>query len=189
LQGKWAKSADTFVLCTSHTTIATQYADEIEKQAQRLGEHNVTFAVWDAPYFANRLKQESRLVNDFFGRQYTVAFCGEEAAAALKERLDVRQVIEHRTKLRHLYRSVFNKHDPGIPVRPQLGGGDIPLAERYVTADVVVENVSRVAPQPETVAERAAKDTEPSFATENRGATIRPESGETAAPHDIQHND
>src|SRR5271163_4245044 len=36
LQGKWAQSADTFVLCTSHTTVATQYADEIEKQAQRL---------------------------------------------------------------------------------------------------------------------------------------------------------
>jgi hypothetical protein len=179
LQGKWAKSADTFVLCTSHTTIATQYAEEIEKQAQRLGEHNVTFAVWDAAYLASRLKQEPRLVDDFFGRPYTVAFCGEEAAAALKQRLDARQVIEYRTKLRHLYRSIFAKHDPGIPVRAQLGGGDIPLAERYITPDVVVENVSRIAPPPEAAAERAAKDAEPSFATENRGATVKSGDGET----------
>jgi hypothetical protein len=139
-----------------------------------LGEHNVTFAVWDAAYLASRLKQEPRLVDDFFGRPYTVAFCGKEAAASLKERLDAREVIEYRTELRHLYRSIFNKHDPGIPVRPQLGGGDIPLAERYVTPDVVVENVSRVVPKPEAGAERTAKHVEPSFATQNRTATIKP---------------
>jgi len=179
LQGKWAQSADTFVLCTSHTTVATQYADEIEKQAQRLGERKVTFAVWDAAYLATRLKPEPRLVDDFFSRPYTVAFCGEEAATVLKERLDARQVLEYRTKLRQLYRSVFSKHDPGIPVRPQLGGGDIPLSERYVTPDIVVENISHGAPQPDAAVEHTAKDAEPSFATGNRGATIKPGGGET----------
>lgn len=144
-----------------------------------MGEHNITFAVWDATYLATRLKQESKLVDDFFGRHYAMAFCGEEAAAALKERLDAHQVIEYRTKLRHLYQSIFNKHDPGIPVRPQLGGAEIPLAERYVIVDVVVENVTCVAPQPEAAAERAAKNAEPSFATENRGTTIRSASGKT----------
>jgi hypothetical protein len=136
LNGKWGETASVFVVCTSQSTAGTEFADAIESEARRLKERNIQLDILDAERFSERLKDKPVLVDDFFGRPWTRAFCGKEAANSLGERLDGDRVVEYRTKLADFYRILFTLHDPAIPVRPQIGSPDIDIMDRFVVPDV-----------------------------------------------------
>ena len=81
LDGPWADQADCFVLCTSISMAATQLADRLEKERERLAGRGILLKPWDADELATLLKGYPALVDDFFGRQAVTAFCGSEVAA------------------------------------------------------------------------------------------------------------
>jgi len=82
LDGPWADQADCFVLCTSISMAATQLADRLEKERERLAGRGISLKPWDADELATLLKGYPALVDDFFGRQAVTAFCGSEVAAS-----------------------------------------------------------------------------------------------------------
>jgi energy-coupling factor transporter ATP-binding protein EcfA2 len=181
LEGKWAKTAKVFVLCTSHDTIEKKIADEIEIQAGRLKQAGVAFRVWQRDSLSSRLKDLPSLVDDFFGRSIVIAFCGSEAGQSLGNRLDAGQIIEYRQKLRRFYSHVFISHDPALPIRGELGLGRVELAERYVVPEFSV----RIASPAALTQERESESSKAEAALrvrENVRPASQPSSFRSAAP-------
>ncbi len=87
----------------------------------------VALATWDADELDIVMKDHPALVDDFFGRPVVTAFCGPEAAAALGQRLDGRDVAEFRRRLHDLYAAVFTELDPGVPVPPGISDAAVDL--------------------------------------------------------------
>ncbi len=83
LQGKWSGQASKFVLCVTESGVRSQHADAIEEQAAVLAQRNIVFDPWDRERISVLLKPYPELVDDFFGREWVKAFCGEEAAVRL----------------------------------------------------------------------------------------------------------
>lgn len=138
INGDWFKKSDAFILCTQESLRSQQRSDELEKQAGILKPDGITLIPWDAEELSSRLKSRPEIVDDFFEREWVRAFCGEEAAKSLGERLEVAKLIELRSQLYSLYQIVFNIHDAGIPL-PSI----LPLTKRYVNPDI--EDVQAVA--------------------------------------------
>lgn len=136
LEGEWAHKTNTFVLCTQESLRATQRADEVEAQQALLKERGITLFPWDREELSSKLKDIPKLVDDFFGRAWACAFCGQEEAERLGKRLDATQIIEFRRKCGTFYRHVFNTHDPGLPVAAQSDISMLSLENRYVFPDV-----------------------------------------------------
>lgn len=136
LEGEWADKTETFVLCTKESLEKTDRAKELENQNDRLKEKGITLLPWDSHQLSMKLKDLPKLVDDFFRREWVKAFCGEEEAAKLGTRLDVKDVVEFRKRLVAFYQHVFNMHDPGLP-SPSLGEVSVlPLEDRYVLPDI-----------------------------------------------------
>src|SRR5205823_4330260 len=55
----------------------------------------------------SRLRDQPRLVDDFFGRAWVAAFCGEDRAAELARRITPEQARAARAALGGLYRAAF----------------------------------------------------------------------------------
>lgn len=138
LNGRWAATASRLVICTSASTTRRAVADEIERQHSVLKSRGCDLLIWDSEELSRKLKELPTVVDDFFGRTWVTAICGEASALQLGRRLDNSQVIRFRRSLREFYSFVFNLHDPGIPVPPQPGTAAIPLSDRYVLPDVSV---------------------------------------------------
>jgi hypothetical protein len=123
LSGQWAEKASTLVLCTSESLVRRERADELEKQTRKLEAKGVGLIPWCADQLALKLKDNPKIVQDFFGKPWVEQFCGQEAASALRNRLDASQVTEFRQKLGGVYTRVFHINDPGIEAGPST---DIP---------------------------------------------------------------
>jgi len=136
LEGEWASKSDTFVLCTSESLEPREQADEFKTQSALLKEKGITLIPWDSPQLSLKLKDFPELVDDFFGRVWVGAFCGEEQAAKLGKRLDAGEVAEFREKYGVFYKHVFNIHDPGLPLAATGAVESVPLEDRYVIPDV-----------------------------------------------------
>ncbi len=156
LRGKWSERSSRFVLCTTNSGIRRQHADVIEEQAAALAKRRISFEPWDRSRISELLKIHPELVDDFLGREWVRAFCGEQAAQSLVGRLDIQRVKEFRAELGRFYRYLFDSQDPGIPIPRKVGSSPFPLADRYVLPDVYVESdspasreSSEVAPPPE----------------------------------------
>jgi hypothetical protein len=136
LAGPWAQRATRFVLCTTASFAPIQLADRLEEERNHLAERGVSLEALDADKLDLRLKDLSELVDDFFGRQVVIAFCGQDAADGLARRLDGGRVAEYRQRLQRLYSTVFGQYDPGLPVPPRVSDLPVDLRRRYVVADV-----------------------------------------------------
>jgi hypothetical protein len=64
------KKARTLVLCTKESLIATERANEVEAQRERLTKEEVALLTWDSQQLALLLKGHPELVDDFFGRPW-----------------------------------------------------------------------------------------------------------------------
>ena len=65
-----------------------------------------------------KLRSHPEIVDDFFGRDWLVAFAGEEAAASLKRPLEMQRVIALRKRLAEIYDARIHQLDPGLNVDP-----------------------------------------------------------------------
>ena len=129
--GEWLAKSDTFVLCTRESLRSAIRATEVETQTQVLKEKGVLLQVWDQEELSTRLKSHPEIVDDFFGRAWVRAFCGEDEANLLGTRLDAAEVKKLRAELLSIYSRIFNMHDKGIPLADAL-----PLSERFIVPDV-----------------------------------------------------
>ena len=173
LEGPWATQADRFVLCTSLPLAPTQLADRLKTEKERMAKHGIALRTWDADELNILMKDHPALVDDFFGRPAVTTFCGPEAAAGLGQRLDGRQLAEHRRRLHNLYAAVFTQLDPGLPVPPGVSDAPVDLRCRYVVPDVTEATEGQAIPgtagpgaqgagqQPDAPQERAPEDETP----------------------------
>lgn len=141
VDGKWLNQSDAFILCTRESLKATNRAEAVEEQAKILKEHGVSLLPWDRDELCSKLKTYPEIVDDFFGRPWVKAFCGEDAANRLSERLDADALKNLRTKLFSLYDRVFNIHDKGIPFSNALS-----LIDRYIIPDTEADQTISFSP-------------------------------------------
>lgn len=138
IDGKWFGRSKAFRIMTSHEIEDTKIAEAIEAAGTRLEKDGIEFEVMGALQISLWLKDEPRIVDDFFSRAVVEAFCGADAIATLGQRLNAEKVARYRQKLGKFYEIVFNRNDPGIPVRARIGDQEIPLGDRFVVPDIYV---------------------------------------------------
>lgn len=131
IDGEWYDKSTVFVLCTSESLQSRLRIDAIEEQSELLANSEKKLVLWDLPQLSTMLKSYPELVDDFFGRPWVKLFCGDNVAASLSNRLDAQELAKLRSGLYNLYSSVFDMHDPGIPLPKSL-----PLIQRYVIPDI-----------------------------------------------------
>ncbi len=162
LDGSWASKTDEFVLAVTVKTEATNLADAIEAQGDRLRERNIQFLPLGITQISERLKDHPDLVDDFFGREWVRIFCGEEAADKLSSRrLKPEEVIRLRQLLRHCYTQHFEITDPGLPsltgsINPDFQ--PLSLVDRFVPSEILEEQ--QVSHTPEILEEQQVSRTE-----------------------------
>jgi hypothetical protein len=105
-----------FVLCTQVSLKEIKLSNELEKQQALLKSKGITLLPWGRDELSLKLKNYPGLVDDFFGRGWVKVFCGPDQAERLGRRLDAIDVIKLRHEYRKFYQSVFNHHDPGLPL-------------------------------------------------------------------------
>ena len=118
LNGKWAASAKRFVLCVRASLADIRLQDTIEAQAARLLDEGIVFEGVDGIQLSEKLRSHPEIVDDFFGRNWLVAFAGADAAASLKRPLEVQRVITLRKRLGEIYEARGQHLDPGLNVDP-----------------------------------------------------------------------
>ena len=135
LNGSWVDRTETFVLCTQESLEPTALAEELERQTAELRGRGVTFLPWDSPQLSKALKEIPTLVDDFFGREWVRAFCGDQQADQFGDRLDAAAIAAFRRAMRKFYVHVFNSQDPGLLIA-HIPGSVVRLEDRYVVPDV-----------------------------------------------------
>ena len=139
LNGRWAASAERFVLCVRASLADTGLQNTIETQAARLLEQGIVFEAVDGTQLSEKLRSHPEIIDDYFNRNWLVAFAGEEVAATLKRRLDVQRVVALRRRLADIYDARSQQLDPGLCVGP--GRRDTrDLRQRFVVPDVDPDN-------------------------------------------------
>ena len=159
LLGKWASKASTFYVCFQADIQDTTVQDELEKQASLLAQQGIKLVPIGAVEMSRRLKPHPKIVDDFFGREWTAGFCGEEAAKKLGDRLDGADVARLRQELLIQYTSNFSSIDPGIALAlPSGQQGQLLLKDRFIEPDITVEDAASIfnerPPRPDASEER-----------------------------------
>lgn len=155
LRGTWADRTATFVLCTQESLTESSRAEEAERQRARLSARGVGFETWDAERLSRKLKALPRLVDDFFGRSWVREFCGEETAVALGRRMDAAAIAAFRIQCGTFYRTVFNCHDPGLPIGGPASAESLPFERRYVIPHVQISSAAEQVPAESQLGEEA----------------------------------
>lgn len=135
-KGKWISRAEAFVLCTKESLRSTQQTEELENQREILKQTGIKLRTWDSEKLSLKLKEFPKVVDDFFGRAWVAAFCGQKEAESLGKRLKRDEVAEFRKKFAFFYKNIFNTHDPGLPITTVGQTASPALEERYVIPDV-----------------------------------------------------
>ena len=143
--GKWYKKAAAFFMMTSACASDKAVQDELEAQRAELARDKKRCDILDCEQISLLLKDQPRLVFDFFGRDWAKLFCGDLASET--NRLDANEVAEFRRKLGSFYGTVFGRLDPGIPIPPKPGIDPFPLVARFEPLDVIIAE----APHPSVV--------------------------------------
>ena len=137
LNGRWADVSRKFIYATSASTISADIVDEIEKIVTRLAPQSIEFEVWGRESISNRLKNYPELVDDFFGREWVKAFCGQPSAEKLGTRLDAQQVANLRRELARIYTASFRVADSGLIAFRFSQARPVELLDRFVTPDLI----------------------------------------------------
>ena len=137
LNGRWADASRKFIYATSTSTISTDIVDEIERLFDRLVPESIEFEVWGRESISARLKHHPQLVDEFFGREWVKAFCGELDAKRLGARLDAQQVATLRRELARIYAASFRVADSGLIAFRYSQARPVALLDRFVTPDLI----------------------------------------------------
>ena len=137
LEEKWADNSQKFIYATSSSARSTQLLGKVEELAIRLEQQSISFEVWDQERISELLKGRPELVNDFFGKPWVTAFCGEDAAQRLGNRLEPSDIAKLRRELASIYTRTFGLADPGFAGFRLNDIRRIELLDRFVTPDLV----------------------------------------------------
>ncbi len=137
LNGRWADVSRKFIYATSASTISTEIVDEIENLFAQLVPQSIEFQVWGRESISDRLKGYPKLVDDFFGREWVKAFCGDTDAETLGTRLDAQQVATLRRELARIYTASFRVADSGLVAFRFSQARPVELLDRFVTPDLI----------------------------------------------------
>ena len=107
LAGDWADRCSRFYYATSSSLRETKLDAAVRAAHDTLAEKGIEFESWGAEEVSSRLRDQPRLVDDFFGRAWVTAFCGEDRAAELACRITPEQARTARAALGDLYRAAF----------------------------------------------------------------------------------
>jgi hypothetical protein len=121
---------------TSYPIEDAKLAEAIESAGRKLDAQRIPFEVLGEAQISEWLKDKPRIVDDFFSRPWVEPFCGPDAVKEIGKRLNAQDVAKYRKELRRFYETIFNRHDPGIPVPAQLGERELSFRERFVIPDV-----------------------------------------------------
>ncbi|MGH7489048.1 MAG: hypothetical protein ACREMY_26115, partial [bacterium] len=137
LNGAWATKTERFHICVTDSLEKRPLIDEVEKQIVNFAAKGITFEPLGKVQLSEKLKSHPDLVDDFFGRQWATAFCGEPAVRNLRSRLPSGDVVRLRRLLREYYASHFAALDPGLPIAAgQIEGAPFLIDKRYILPDV-----------------------------------------------------
>ena len=136
LEGDWADVSQKFVYATSSSVRSTQIREKIEDLSRHLDPRSIVFEVWGQEEISEKLKGHPELVDDFFGRPWVKAFCGEGAATQLGNRLDAREMADLRQELARIYATTFGLADPGFAGFGLNKVRRVELLDRFVTPDL-----------------------------------------------------
>jgi hypothetical protein len=141
LEAAWAERTERFHVCVTVALEQRPLIDEVQKQIERFRERDIAFEPLGVVELSERLKVHPDLVDDFFGRPWALAFCGDEVVQGLRgRRLGTGEVLRLRRTLRQYYVSHFEALDPGLPVAAgQMDGVPLSIDKRYVFPDVLEE--------------------------------------------------
>jgi len=107
LAGDWAERCSRFYYATSSSLRDTKLDAALRAAREALNERGIEFEPWGAEELATRLRDQPRLVDDFFGRAWVAAFCGDDRAAELSRRISPEKAQAARHGLGELYRAAF----------------------------------------------------------------------------------
>lgn len=130
LNGEWAKKTTAFYFATSFDLQDTKLDTAVRAQTERLAKLNIAFVPWGVQEVSALLKEQPRIVDDFFDRPWVERFCGPEAAREVANNLSHQDSQELRAGLRDLYRGVF--YAQGGVHLPK----DTERGQRFVIVDV-----------------------------------------------------
>jgi hypothetical protein len=114
LSGDWADEAIAFGICTSTNLSSRARAQAVEKGRMELSKAGKELETWDVNRLSLKLKDDPRLVDDFFDRPWVIRFNGQSAADQLQGRLGRRSAFRTRQDLHSFYSRVFKVHDAGL---------------------------------------------------------------------------
>jgi len=145
LEGDWKERTSTLILCITDSLDDTTLQEAIETQATRLKKEGITFQVDGLEKLSEKLKGFPDLVDDFFGRNWLKAFCGDSAATELANEghhLDGINMSKLRHQLFGFYSDYFQTIDRGliVPTSQSIDVSSPPtLLERYIVPDVLIQ--------------------------------------------------
>jgi len=134
LEGRWDPQPSMFVICSSISLRSIGVQEEILKQTGKLEKEGVELGIWDAESLSGKLKEHPELVDDFFGRPWVEVFNGSDAVSHLADRLTGQDIVTLRGRLFTLYRTLFERHDPGLSRSPLER--PVPFLARYAPPDI-----------------------------------------------------
>ncbi len=172
LEGEWVDKSDTFFLCTRESLRSKERADEMIAQTEVLKAKSITFIPWDEEELSTLLKDKPDIVDDFFGRYWVKAFCGNDAAEKLGKKLDAAEIVELRSKCLSLYKTVFNRQDPGLPLYLSSDQALIPFEQRYIIPDVNVDKELLIQIENKNTNENTSKEEDKEVANSNSHETL-----------------
>jgi hypothetical protein len=162
-KGVWAAKSEEFVICSSASIQDTTLQNEIEAQTSRLLGNNLRLTVLGQTELSTELKDKSRLVRDFFGRDWVRDFCQDSDSTYSADSLDAADIAVLRAELHKLYASSFSGLDPGILVATaghSSSSGLLPILDRFVEPDIEITDIS-------TKEDRPSQRNEPSSVEES----------------------
>ncbi len=114
LNGDWVDKSDRFVLCVQASLRSTDTDKKVEECRALLHGRGIEFEPVDGEELSLRLKGMPEIVDDFFGRDWALQFCGQDAAQILAARLKPVEIGKLRVSLQDCYASHFASVDPGV---------------------------------------------------------------------------
>ena len=184
LAGSWVARSASFTITVQASLRSPAVQEEIERQAARLGEIGIDFAMLDGEDLTDRLRYQPLIVDDFFGRPWVAAFQGEVVANNRGARLDGASFARVRAQLARVYAAQFQSVDPGSfgSISDEDGRPALTLLERFLKPDMLLRESAR--PLERSDFTRAASET----STSGRAASPLPKSPDGSRPNDVVAN-
>jgi len=151
LAGEWAERCSRFFYATSSSLRDTALDAAVRSAHDDLAKKGIVFEPWGAEEISDRLRDHPRIVDDFFGRAWASAFCGEDRSAELAGRITPEQAGAARAALRDLYRAAFRAQGASSTITGSHAQGlsYLVLDTHSVTEDLAARPATAETDEPE----------------------------------------